>query len=148
MADFVLLDGDTVMFLPTFDPGATVVVLPGRLKGSGPATLGGKKLCVVGDEGSVEVKGVQYFTGQYSIPGTGTLSIEALADDQKAKKSNTGGTALMLKGGNFTATFKPDPPPACAKQPPPGPGSPVPDSTPQYSGKGMFVTTNTKFKGA
>jgi len=144
MADFVLLDGDTVMFLPAFG-AATVVVQPGKLAGSGPATAGGKKVCVDGDEKNVQVAGCQYIAGPYSIPGTGTLSISALAGDQKAQKTKTGGKAVLLKGGNFTAKFKPDPGLAAAKQPPPGPGSPIPDATPEYSGQGTFVTTNTKF---
>ena len=34
-----------------------------------------------------------------------------------------------------------------AKQPPLGPGAPIPDPTPQYSGNGLFITTNVKFQG-
>jgi hypothetical protein len=145
MSDFVLIDGDTVMFMPSFGV-AVVAVQPGKLAASGPATLGGKKLCVDGDEKNVQVAGCQYTAGPYSIPGTGTLSISALAGDQKAQHTQTGGKPLLLKGGNFTAKFKPDPGPAAAKQPPPGPGSPIPDATPEYSGQGSFVTTNAKLK--
>ena len=76
---------------------------------------------------------------------TGTLKIAALAGDQQAKKTNTGGKAVLLKGGNFTAKFEVQSP---AQQPPPGPGSPIPDATPQYSGNGMFITTNIKFQGS
>lgn len=143
MADFILIEGDQVMFMPAFTP-ATVIVQPGKLEGSGPATLGGKKICVDGDEMKVSVPGCSYMTPQYSIPGTGTLKIAALAGDQKASKTLTGGKAVLLKGGNFTAKFEVQSP---AQQPPPGPGSPIPDSTPQYSGNGMFVTTNIKFMG-
>ena len=144
MPDFILIEGDKANFLPTFG-AATVVVQPGNLKGSGPATLNGKKICVDGDEKNVSVPGCTYMTPQYSIPGTGTLKISALASDQKAKKTKTGGKAVLLKGGTFTAKFEVQSP---AKQPPPGPGSPIPDATPQYSGKGMFVTTNSKFQGS
>jgi hypothetical protein len=143
MADFILVDGDTVMFEPAFT-AATVVVQPGKLEGSGPATIGGKKICVDGDESKVSVAGCAYMTPQYSIPGTGTLKISALAGDQKAKKTNTGGKAVLLKGGNFTAKFEVQSP---AKQPPPGPGSPIPDATTQYSGNGNFIASNTKFQG-
>jgi len=52
---------------------------------------------------------------------------------------------VLLKGGNFTASFEVQSP---AQQPPPGPGSPIPDATPKYSGSGMFITTNFKFQGA
>jgi Contractile injection system spike tip protein len=144
MADFILVEGDKADFAPAFG-AAVVVVKPGDLRGSGPATLGGKKVCVEGDEKNVSVPGCTYMTPQYSIPGTGTLTIAALAGDQKARTTKTGGKALLLKGGRFTATFEVQSP---AQQPPPGPGPPTPDPTPQYSGDGAFVTTNTKFRGA
>jgi len=144
MPDFILIEGDKANFLPSFG-AAIVVVQPGDLKGSGPATLNGKKICVDGDEKNVSVPGCTYMTPQYSIPGTGTLKISALAGDQKAKKTKTGGKAVLLKGGMFTAKFEVQSP---AKQPPPVPGPPIPDATPQYSGKGMFITTNSKFQGS
>lgn len=143
MPDFILMQGDTAEFLPAFG-AATVTVQPGTLQGSGPATLSGKKICVDGDEKNVSVPGCPYFTPQYSIPGTGTLKISALAGNQKAQHTNTGGKAVLLKGATFTAEFEVQNP---AKQPPPGPGSPIPDPTPKYSGNGMFKTANTKFQG-
>jgi hypothetical protein len=144
MADFILIEGDKANFLPNFG-AAIVVVQPGILRGSGPATINGKKICVDGDEKNVSVPGCSYMTPQYSIPGVGTLKIAALAGNQKASKTSTGGKAVLLKGGTFTATFEVQNP---AQQPPPGPGSPIPDSTPQYSGNGMFVTTNIKVQGS
>jgi hypothetical protein len=143
MPDFILVDGDQVNFLPNFG-AAVVVVRPGVLAGRGPATLGGKAVCVDGDQETVSVSGCPYLTPQYCIPGTGTLKIAALAANQKAKKTKTGGKAILLKGGSFTAQFEVQSP---AQQPPPGPGSPVPDATRQYSGSGTFITANTKFKG-
>ena len=74
-------------------------------------------MCVDGDEKKVEVAGCSYYmTPQYPIPGTGTLKIAALAGNQKATKTSTGGKAVLLKGGNFTASFEVQSP---AKQPPP-----------------------------
>jgi hypothetical protein len=144
MPDFILIEGDKANFMPNFG-AAIVAVQPGDLKGSGPATLTGKKLCVDGDEKKVSVPGCTYFTPQYSIPGVGTLKIAALAADQKAKKTQTGGKPVLLKGSMFTAEFQVQSP---AQQPPPGPGSPIPDSTPKYTGQGMFMTTNMKFQGS
>lgn len=141
--DYVLVDGDQAMFQPSFG-AATVVVRPGQLTASGPATLGGKKLCLVGDENSVVVQGCMYTTPSHPIPGTGTLEIAALAGDQQASKTSTGGTAWLLVGGTFSAKFTVQQP---AQQPAP-PGPPVPDSTPQYAGRGSFVTTNTKLRGS
>jgi len=143
MSDYILIDGDQAIFMPNFG-AAVVVVQPGNIEGSGPATLDSKSLCVEGDEASVSVPGCTYMTPQYSIPGTGTLKIDTLAADQTAQKTNTGGKVVTLKGGNFTAKFEVQSP---AQQPPPGPGSPIPDATPSYSGSGMFITTNTKYRG-
>jgi hypothetical protein len=139
MADFILIDGDKAIFLPNFRV-AVVVVRPGDLKGSGPGTLDGKRLCVDGDETKVKVPDCDYTTLTYSTPGTGTLKIAALASDQKAQKTNTGGKPVLLKGGIFTAEFEVQVP---AKQLNP-PGA---DATRQYSGSGYFVTKNVKFRG-
>lgn len=105
MPDYVLLDGDKANFMPAFG-AAIVVVRPGDLKGSGPATLNGKKLCIDGDEKNVSVPGCVYMTPQYSIPGTGTLKIAALAANQKAQKTKTGGKAVLLKGGTSRRSLK------------------------------------------
>lgn len=144
MPDSILLDGDKAVFMPNFGV-AVVAVRPGDLKGSGPGTIKGKRICVEGDEEKVRVQGCTYITPQYSISGVGTLEIAALAGNQKATKTNTGGKPVLLKGGNFTARFSIQTP---AQQPPPGPGSPIPDASPQYSGNGMFVTTNLLIKGS
>jgi hypothetical protein len=144
MSKYVLIDGDQAIFIPTFG-AATVVVQPGKLAGSGPGTVGDKKICIDGDEKSVSVPGCVYMTPQYSIPGSGTLEIASLAGDQKASKTKTGSTLMLMVGSTFTAKFKVQSP---AKQPPPGPGSPIPDATSEYSGSGNFVTTNAKFRGA
>ncbi len=143
MSDFILIEGDKAMFMPNFG-AAIVTVQPGVLKGSGPATLNGKKMCVDGDEKNVSVPGCPYFTPQYSIPGVGTLKIASLAGDQKAREKQTGGKLVLLRGSNFTAEFDVQTP---AQQPPPGLGSPIPDSTPKYSGNGKFITTNMKLQG-
>ena len=143
MPDFILVDGDTVNFLPVFTP-AIVAVQPGNIAGTGLATISGKKICVDGDESEVSVPGCSYFTPQYSIPGSGTLKISALAGNQKAQKTKTDKKLVLLKGMMFTAKFEVQSP---AQQPPPGPGSPVPDSTAQYSGNGSFMAGNTKVKG-
>jgi len=142
VSDYVIIDGDTAMFIPSFG-AAIVVVQLGQISGSGPAGFTGSPLCIEGDESSVEVPGCVYMTPQYSIPGSGTLKIDSLASDQVAQKSTTGETALILKGGDFNAKFEVQSP---AQQPPPGLGSPIPDSTPSYSGNGSFITSNAKYK--
>jgi hypothetical protein len=141
MTDFILIDGDEAKFLPTFG-AAKVVVQPGKLKGSGPATLSGKNICVSGDEKSVEVSGCSYVAPPYTVPGVGTLKIASLAGDQKAKKTRTGGKQVLLKGSKFTAKFEVQTP---AQTPP---SASTPDSVLQYSGQGVFVTNNRKFRSS
>ncbi len=143
MTDYILIDGDIANFIPAFG-AAVVVVQPGTLSGSGPATLNGSNICIEGDEQDVEVPGCMYIAPPYVIPGTGTLKIDSLAGDQVASKTQTDGTPVMLKGSQFNAKFEVQSP---AQHPPPGPGSPIPDSNTQYSGNGSFITTNTKFQG-
>ena len=138
MADSILTTGDQAMF-NTFGQ-AIVIVRPGNLIGSGKDKVNGKILCVDGDEKKVIVPGCTYMTPQYSIPGVGILTIESLAGDQKAKKTNSGGKPVLLKGSSFKAKFQVMVP---AQQPSP----PIPDPTPQYSGSGTFITTNLLIKG-
>lgn len=141
MADFILITGDKAMFNPNFGQ-AIVTVRPGDLIGSGKDKINQKLVCVDGDEKKVIVPGCAYITAQHSIPGMGMLFIQSLADNQKAKKTQSKGKPVLLKGGEFKAKFTVLVP---AQQP--SAPSPIPDNTPQYSGTGTFVTTNLKAKG-
>ena len=143
MADFILITGDIVMFNPTFGQ-AIVVVQPGTLSGTSTDKIGGMAVCVEGDEANVMVPGCTYMAPPYVIPGVGMLSIDSLGSDQVAHKTTSSGTAVLLKGSTFNAKFQVMVP---AQQPPPGPGPPIPDSTPDYSGTGSFITTNVRVKG-
>jgi hypothetical protein len=134
--DYVLIDRDQVLFQPTFG-AATVIVLPGSLKASGPASLNGSKLCVAGDEASVSVKGCVYLAPPYVMPGSGCLEIASLGGDQQASTTKTGGKPPLLVGKTFTARFRVETP---AQQP--TTAGPVSDPTPSYSGSGRFLTTN------
>ncbi len=143
MSDTVIVDGDKVIFIPAFG-SAMVVVQPGTITGSGPATVGGKNMCVVGDEGDVEVPGCAYTAPPFVTPGTGTLKIKALAGDQQAKHTSTGNKKVVLKGGQLDAEFQVMSP---AMQPQPPPAPPTPDQTKSYTGKGSFQSSNMKFTG-
>jgi len=130
MADFILIDGDTVVFMPSVG-SATVVVQPGTISGSGAATINDKAMCVEGDEEQVSVPGCAYISGSFTIPGTGTLKISSLAQDQVATKTTSGDKAVLLKGSTFTSKFEVQSP---AKSPPPGTSSPIPDPMTEYTG--------------
>jgi hypothetical protein len=140
MSDYIIVDGDTANFLPTFG-AAIVVVAPGTITGSAADKVFSKNACVEGDEASVEVPGCMYMAGPFSIPGSGTLKIDALASDQKAEKTNFGAVPAILKGGQFDAVFEVQAP--AAMPPPVG----TPDSMTKYSGgKGSFVNSNATVK--
>ncbi len=143
MADFILVNNDIVLFLPAFSP-AVVVPLPGTIAGSGSPINGtGKPVCVDGDESKVQVAGCMYVAPPFVIPGVGTLKIQAIASDQKAKKVKAGGKAVLLKGIQFDAVFEVQTP---AQMPPPASS---PDPTPKYpGGKGMFISTNLLVKAS
>lgn len=140
MPDYVIMEGDMAIFIPAFG-AAIVVVRPGIMQASGKSTATGKKICVEGDEGKLMVPGCMYMSGPYVIPGVGTLKIDSLGPDQTSKKTKSGSKAIIVKGSTFDAKFEVQAP---AQQP--TPAGPVPDATPQYSGKGNFQTTNVKWK--
>ncbi len=141
MADFILITGDKAMFNPNFGP-AIITVRPGDLIGTGKDKINQKLVCVDGDEKKVIVPGCPYTTPQYSIPGMGMLFIQSLAANQKAQKTKSSGKPVLLKGGQFQAKFTVMVP---AQQP--SSPNPIPDSTPQYSGTGTFISMNQIVKG-
>jgi hypothetical protein len=140
MPDLLIMQGDLAVFMPSFG-AATVVVLPGTMQATGQTTHNGKNICVEGDEAQLMVPGCAYMTPVFPIPGMGTLKIDSLAGDQLTKKTKSGGKAIIIKGSMFNAKFEVNAP---AQQP--TPAGPVPDSSPQYSGHGQFVTSNVNFK--
>ena len=139
MADQIIVDGDTVNFLPSFG-AATVVPVPTTISSSAATTkVGEKGPCLEGDEGNVQSAGCSYTTAAHTTPGSGTLKIDALNGDQLTETTTIEEKKVILKGSQFDAVFEVTDP---AKQP--TSGGPVPDTTPKYSGgKGSFVASNT-----
>lgn len=142
--DTIIIDGDQVIFQPAMG-AATVVVKPGKMIASGKTTIKGVAVCVDGDEKRVEVPGCMYITKTHLKPGDGTLKISALASDQLATKSNSGNKAVILQGSEFDAVFEVDSPAEDIKPVASG-GSPIPDKTGAYEGKGQLIPANTKIK--
>lgn len=147
MSDYLLIDGDLAIFDPTFGP-AMVVVQPGALTASGPATVRGQQVCVAGDEQSVSVAGCSYCTPSHPFAGSGTLEIASLAGDQTAGKTRSGGALVMLVGSRFTARFTVQSPAKLPLPTIPDPNQWPIDPVKEYTGSGSFVTTNHKLKGA
>ncbi|WP_298548745.1 hypothetical protein [uncultured Aquimarina sp.] len=139
--DTIILDGDKVLFDPTYGP-ATVVVKPGTIKASGKTTVQGKKVVVKGDESKVVVSGCTYTSPSFPIPGTGNLKVASLGPDQLTKKTKSGSKPIVLKGGVFIARFEVQSP---AKFIPPG-SAPISDPVPFYMGTGKLVPAIDKLK--
>ncbi|MBH8578153.1 hypothetical protein I8752_35455 [Nostocaceae cyanobacterium CENA369] len=140
MLDFILVTGDRAIFNPTFGK-AIVAVRPGILNGTGIPTINKKKICLFGDEKKVIVPGCSYTSPPNITPGTGTLSIQSLAINQKARKVKSKRTAVLLKGTTFTARFQVIVPATTPTVPP------EPDTMLVYFGTGFFTTTNRTTKG-
>jgi hypothetical protein len=135
MADFVLVDGDQVIFIPTFGP-AQVVVHPGRLRATGP-TFERKRMCVEADARDVAVAGCSYVTTTHTIPGVGTLKIDRLAPDQTSRTKYEG-WRVLLRGSQFVARFEVQTPALL----PSLLSSPLPDPMRRYLGSGSFLSSN------
>jgi hypothetical protein len=138
--DSAVLDGEMVIFGPTFGP-ATVVSPPTPIKGTGKATVNGKKICVMGDEKKVKAENCVYSVAGYAAPGTGTIEIYMLAPDQLTTKTTNGGKKMILKGSDCIAIFTPKVKAKVAVAP-----TVVEDPIPFYAGKGKFMTTNLTHK--
>ena len=140
MLDFILITGDRAIFNPIFGK-AIVAVRPGILTGTGIPTVNKNKICLVGDEKKVVILGCSYTSPPNVTPGIGTLFIQSLALNQKARKVKSKRTAVLLKGTTFTARLQVILPAQTPTIPP------TPDPIPIYFGTGFFTTTNMKAKG-
>lgn len=109
MSNLVVIDGDGLTFNPQL--GAITITPPPRpqIRGSGEASIEGKKVCIVGDEERVSFT-VDYTRPPFvASPGKGTLTIKALASDQQAA-SATAPAPMILVGSQFTTQFQPTTP--------------------------------------
>ncbi len=140
MLDSILISGDQAIFIPTFGK-AMVVVRPGILTGTGRAKVQGRNICLEGDEKTATVIGCPYTSPPFVTPGAGTLSIQSLAPNQRARRVKSKGKSVLLKGITFIAKFQVLLPATQPTIPP------KPDLTLQYSGMGTFMNTNLRAKG-
>jgi hypothetical protein len=141
MSKNILKDGDLAIFDLQFGP-AVVFWAPIPIKGSGPATLKGKKICVKGDEDSVKMDSCPYTVPGYVAPGVGELKIQMLGPDQVCVKTKTGKKQILLKGGEFIAVLTVKTKATVVAVP-----QPEMDPVPMYMGKGRFITLNMTHKG-
>ena len=139
MSDYILTDGDPVVFEPDFQGSTVTPTEPSTLTASGAATFRGRQVCVEGDEASASVDAT-YVTPTHTTPGSGTIEITGLANDQIASKTYSRGLLVLMVGGHFEATFTPQ---KAATDPATG----APDALTPRTGRGFFEPEPTTFKG-
>ncbi|MBP4001580.1 hypothetical protein [Pseudomonas koreensis] len=138
MSDWIVINGDTVTFDQMFGD-RTVISPPTTITGSGKATINQNKICIQGDEKQVKLMNVPYTTPSHSVPGTGTLTIQALDTSQQARKTSSG-EAVIIQGQKFKAQFLPSQP---ALTPPP---ASTPDPASPSMGTGSFTASQQRVK--
>ncbi len=137
MSNRVVIDGDALTFNPQL--GAVTITPPPQpqIRGSGEASIEGKKVCIVGDEEQVSFT-VDYIKPPFvASPGKGTLTIKALASDQQAAFATAPAPApIIVVGSQFTTQFQPTTP---AQDPQ---GKPDTDLK-AVTGVGTFINSQT-----
>jgi hypothetical protein len=138
-ADFVIVTGDMIKI--TIPPPCVIpsIQAPVPLKGSSTnLTVGGKFVCLQGDELPISLKSpLPYTAPPFVTPGTGTLTVTLTPTNMTTPLTTVnGGKPLLIKGGPFPALFTVSSP---AMQP--TPGGPVPDPMMSKPGQATFITT-------
>ena len=130
-----VITGDTCIFDPM--AGSAIVSLaPATINGTGMWDVGGKKVCVEGDELTVTSMGT--YTKGPMVGGSCMVQITSLAQSQKSQKCKSNGKVVIMTTGLFNTTIT-------VMSPAIAPGTPpVPDPVPMYMGTGSFVTSNAK----
>lgn len=137
MAKNLLAEGSQVVPIPAFG-NAQVIIAPLVLSANGSLDWNGQKVkvCVEGAERTPKAI-VAYMTSQFCIPGKGTLTIKKLPYDCLSGATRANGKRVLVESrGQAELEFKVQTP---AQQPPAGPGSPIPDPTRSYAGRGQMA---------
>jgi hypothetical protein len=137
VSSLVVIDGDALTFNPQL--GAITITPPPtpqlRISGSGEARIGGKKVCIVGDEERVSFT-VDYIRPPFvASPGKGLLTIKKMAPDQQAASAKAP-APMILVGSQFMTQFQPTIP---AQDPQ---GKPDTDLN-AVTGVGTFINSQT-----
>ncbi|WP_337048345.1 hypothetical protein [Serratia liquefaciens] len=132
MSNLVVIDGDALKFETNFGANIVMPAAPCLIQGSGEVDITNKKICVLGDESKVSIAAT-YTKSTHLTPGTGTITIAALAADQQAAFV-TARAAVIVVGSQFTARFTPSSP---AMDPQ---GKPDPNMGPAQ-GTGTFINS-------
>jgi hypothetical protein len=138
MSDYVLIDGDKAIFRPR-SARPLVVVQPGKLAASGPATLGGARRLRRRRREQRVVPGCMYMTPAHDPR-------HRHPRDRRPRRRPQGPEDEAPAASRCSSSAAPSPPASRSRAPPsshrPAPAAPIPDAAPEYSGSGFFVTTN------
>jgi hypothetical protein len=138
VGDLIIKSGDMLrvqVMPPTIVP---MLAAPVPLVGSSTNLLiAGQPACLLGDELPQQLKApLPYTAPPFVTPGTGSLSIQLMPNNQTAMSKN--GKAVLVKGAQFVAKFQVQTP---AQQP--TPAGPVPDPLVVKVWTAQFITTTT-----
>lgn len=137
MANPILITDDEVKFQPFFGPAIVSIPQNPKLSGSGKMTIGGKTVCLDGDEKNVKVENCNYISGTF-LGGNGKVEVLMLLPPHKSIKTKDSGKAVLLGGMPFLAKFT-------VSSPGTDPATGMKDPVPMYPGVGEFVTNNDKY---
>lgn len=145
-ADYVIVMGDSIMWMNSFGMATTLAPPTGFVTASASVVKVTKKpVALDGDEKNWMSLPVPYTAGNFSIPGVGIAKVMMLGADQKTQTSKFEGKPAIIKGSNFTAVLMVMVP---AMMVTPA-GATVPDPMPMHmGGMGKFINTNMVVKAA
>jgi uncharacterized Zn-binding protein involved in type VI secretion len=143
VADFVIVHGDMIMWMPTFGICTTLGPPTGMVIASAAKTkVTEKPVALQGDEMKWMSLPCGYTAGGFSVPGMGVAKVMMLGGDQTTKTTKVENKAAIIKGSNFMAVFM-----VMAPAMMPTPTGPVPDPMPMHmGGMGKFINSNTVVK--
>lgn len=138
MTRTIVVDGDMLQFDPLFGNRQVTPTGPARIRGSGHATVNGRRICVEADTGPAVFKVPAQYQVPGHSPGMGIITIKSLTPNHKALQRTTQGV-IVTEGGKFLAEFTPTTPAMSSSVPPqPEPGYPAPST-----GTGCFLISQT-----
>ena len=133
MNNDIVCDRDKVVLVKgSFGPRKLRIIGPHIIHGSGHFKIKNRKVCILGDEKKFRAFAT-YTTPSHPNPGMGVLTIKHLNSSQKSKHLSSH-KKLILKGNQFTMSFKPTVPATSLALPP------VPDLIIPSCGRGKFST--------
>lgn len=102
MGSPVIVDGDLLSIPSIFITRTVGILASPTIQASNFSKINGKKVCVKGDEKSIQLNAT--YSAAPFVNGLGTVKIE-LDDSTLAKTARAEGNALILESSSFEAVF-------------------------------------------